>query len=409
MIPRVAAPHLRRLASYYPVVALTGPRQSGKTTLARAEFAQLPYVNLEAPDTRARAESDPRGFLESFADGVVLDEFQRVPDLVSYIQVMVDDDPRAGRFILTGSRQFEVMSKISQSLAGRVGLLDLLPLALEELHAAGVAPPAFEGLRIATTAERADRWLFTGFYPRIYDRRLPASQVLSDYFSTYVQRDVRSLTNVPDAALFERFVRLCAGRAGQLLNLQSLAQDLGVAHATVGRWLTILQASGVAHLLRPYRWRTTKRLVKSPKLFFNDVGLACWLNGIQSEAQLATHPLRGHLFENLVVIEALKFRLNRGLRDNLYFYRDSDGAEVDLIVELANGLYPIEVKSSATIGAESFKGLRHLAKVVVPPPGRPPNGGGLVYCGTDEWTHAGTQVVGFERVDALLAACGAGS
>lgn len=391
------------------MVAVTGPRQSGKTTLARSEFADLPYFNLEAPDTRFRIEADPRGFLESVPQGAVLDEFQRIPELVSYIQVVVDENPRTGRFILTGSQQFEVMSKVSQSLAGRVGLLKLLPLAMQELLAARVTPASTCGTACGNGLERANRWMFTGFYPRIYDHRLPPSQVLSDYFSTYVQRDVRSLTNVTDASQFEKFVRLCAGRVGQVLNLQNLAQDLGVAHATAGRWLTILQASFIVHLVQPYYWPTTKRLIKSPKMYFYDVGLASWLNGIESPAQLVTHPLRGHLFENLILMETLKFRLNRGLRDNLYFYRDNGAAGVDLILELANGIFPIEIKAGITLADDSFKGLRHLAKVVVPPPGKPPDGGGLVYGGTNAWVHAGTQVVGFEQLDALLRACGAGA
>ncbi len=399
MIPRLASAYLQRLASYYPVAVVTGPRQSGKTTLARNTFAHLPYFNLEAPDTRARIEADPRGFLESFPQGVVLDEFQRTPELVSYIQVLSDANERNGRFILTGSQQLEVMSKVSQSLAGRSGLLRLLPLSMEELQAADALPEAQSGLA------QANRWMFSGFYPRIYDQRLPPAQVLGDYFATYVQRDVRSLANVADIAQFEKFVRLCAGRIGQVLNLQNLAQDLGVSHATAGRWLTILQATYVVHLVQPYHWRTSKRLVKSPKLYFYDVGLATWLNGIENEQQLVTHPLRGHLFENLVIIEALKYRYNRGLRDNLYFYRDSDGAEVDLLLEYAQGIYPIEIKSGSTVNPDYFKGLKHLARLV----GQPPNGGGLVYGGADAWSQAGTQVVGLNQLGALLEACGAGA
>ena len=398
MLQRTAATHLARLASYYPVVVVTGPRQSGKTTLARSEFAHLPYFNLEAPDTRLRIEDDPRGFLESFPQGLILDEFQRLPDLASYIQVLADADPRKGRFILTGSQQLEVMGKVSQSLAGRVGLLKLLPLSLEELETAGIAPK-----RKMAGLEQANALIYSGFYPRIHDQRLPASQALSDNFATYVQRDVRSLAQIADLSQFEKFVRLCAGRVGQILNLQNLAQDLGVSHATAGRWLTVLQASYIVHLVQPYAWRTTKRLVRSPKLYFYDVGLACWLSGIENAAQLQTHPLRGPLFENMVMMEALKFRLHRGLRDNLYYYRDSDGAEVDLVLEFANGIYPIEIKSGATVNPDYFKGLKHLARLV----GAAPNGGGLVYGGLDAWQQAGTQVVGLRQVPALLHACGA--
>ena len=249
--------------------------------------------------------------------------------------------------------------------------------------------------------------MFTGFNPRIYDQNIPAPQMLSDYFATYVQRDVRSLSNIADLSQFEKFIRLCAGRIGQMLNLQSLSQDLGVTYVTAQRWLTVLQASYVVHLVQPYHWRTAKRLVKSPKLYFYDVGLAAWLMGIQSIEQLSMHPLRGLLFESLVMMEALKFRLNRGLTDNLFFYRSSDGAEVDLIIEIGHGLYPIEIKSGSTVNADYFKGLRHLAKLAVSPPATPPNMGGLIYGGNESWDQAGTQIVGYSRTSAMLEACGA--
>ncbi len=391
MILRTAGPHLRALAALYPAVAITGPRQSGKTTLARMVFPDMPYVNLEAPDTRRLAQADPRGFLAQFQDGVVLDEFQRAPELVSYIQVLTDEDPRAGRFILTGSQQFEVMSKVSQSLAGRIGLIRLLPFSFEELRGGG------------SPAGDAARWIFSGFYPRIHDRGLPPAQALSDYFATYVQRDVRELLNVADLSLFETFMRLCAGRTGQLLNLSNLAQDLGIAQVTARKWLTVLQASYVVHLTQPYHWRTTKRLMKSPKLYFYDTGLATWLIGVQSPQQLATHPLRGGLFENMVMMDALKFRWHRGLRDNLYFYRDSEGSEIDLVLEFGHGVFPIEIKAGATINSDYFKGIKHFAKLV----DNVPNGGGLVYGGNERWRHNGTQIVPFDDIDALLVACGA--
>ena len=391
MILRTASPHLRALAALYPAVAITGPRQSGKTTLARMMFPDMPYVNLEAPDTRRLAQADPRGFLAQFQDGVVLDEFQRAPELVSYIQVLTDEDPRAGRFILTGSQQFEVMSRVSQSLAGRIGLIRLLPFSFEELRGGGFAAGA------------AAHWMFSGFYPRIHDRGLPPAQALSDYFATYVQRDVRELLNVADLSLFETFMRLCAGRTGQLLNLSNLAQDLGIAQVTARKWLTVLQASYVVHLTQPYHWRTTKRLMKSPKLYFYDTGLATWLIGVQSPQQLATHPLRGGLFENMVMMDALKFRWHRGLRDNLYFYRDSEGSEIDLVLEFGHGVFPIEIKAGATINSDYFKGIKHFAKLV----DNAPNGGGLVYGGNERWRHNGTQIVPFDDIDALLVACGA--
>ncbi len=391
MIVRTISPRLRFLATLYPVVVITGPRQSGKTTLARAAFPAMPYVNLEAPDMRRLAQADPRGFLARFPSGVLLDEFQRAPELVSYIQVLTDEDPRAGRFILTGSQQFEVMSKVSQSLAGRAGLIRLLPFSFEELGLGGF--PAGD----------ASHWMFSGFYPRIHDRGLPAAQALGDYFATYVQRDVREILNITDLAMFESFVRLCAGRTGQLLNLNNLAQDLGISHVTARKWLTVLQASYLVHLVQPYHWRTTKRLIKSPKLYFYDTGLAAWLIGIQSPEQLASHPLRGGLFENMVMMDALKFRWHRGLRDNLFFYRDSEGAEIDLLLEFGHGVFPIEIKAGATINSDYFKGIRHFSKLV----SSAPNGGGLVYGGAERWLHSGTQIVPFDDVAALLTACGA--
>jgi uncharacterized protein len=394
MIPRLASEHLKQLAGYYPVVVVTGPRQSGKTTLVKSQFPELPYFNLEAPNTRSRIESDPVSFLEAHADGVIIDEFQRSPEIASYIQVAADKSPKNGRFILTGSQQFEVMSKVSQSLAGRVGLLKLLPLALEELGNEG-------------SKNSLDGTLHKGFYPRLFDQKIPPQQAYSDYFATYVQRDVRALVNISDLSQFEKFVRLCAGRIGQVLNLQNLSQDMGINHATAQRWLTVLQASYIVHLTQPFHWRTTKRLIKSPKLFFYDVGLAAWLNGMQSPEQITTHPLRGALFENMVMMEVLKFRLNRGLHDNLFFYRDSDGTEVDLVLEFSNGIYPIEIKSGATVSTDYFKGLRHLKKLFREPMQEPPNGGGLIYGGTDAWQQFGTQIVGYGRTADLLKACAA--
>jgi uncharacterized protein len=279
-------------------------------------------------------------------------------------------------------------------LAGRVGILRLLPFSIAELQSAQ------EG-----TTSNLNALLYTGFYPRIYDQHIPPSQVYSDYFATYVQRDVRTLRNVSDLSQFEKFVRLCAGRAAQLLNLQNIAQDLGIAHATAQRWLTILQASYIIHLVQPFHWRTSKRLVKTPKLYFYDVGLAAWLNGLQNAQQLSNHHLRGNLFENMVVMEALKFRLNRGLRDNLYFYRDSDGSEVDLVFEFANGIYPIEFKSGATVTNDYFKGLRHLAKIFAADSSPLPNGGGLVYGGDDSWPQMGVRVTAYEQMNQLFEDC----
>lgn len=345
MIPRTLEPVLRELAGQYPVITVTGPRQSGKTTLCRSTFADKPYVNLESPDIREFARSDPRGFLASYPDGAILDEIQRVPQLLSYLQPIVDERNEVGLFILTGSQQFEVMTTITQSLAGRTALLKLLPLSIEELANAGIELPT-------------DRLLLTGFYPRIYDAGINPTQALGDYMETYVERDIRQMIAIKDLALFEKFVRLCAGRVGQLLNLQSLGNDVGISHTTARSWLTLLEASYVIFLLQPWHTNLSKRQIKSPKLYFYDVGLAAYLLGAESEVHISRHPLRGNLFENMVIIEALKYRYNRGRRNNLFFWRDAKGNEVDLLIENGPDVMPVEIKAGATIHDEFFKGLR---------------------------------------------------
>jgi len=348
MFPRLIARHLVELADKYPVVTITGPRQSGKTTLLRQTFPDKPYINLEAPDTRARFLADPRGFLARYPDGAIFDEFQRVPDLPSWLQVEVDEAPMPGRYLLTGSQQLEVMSRVSQSLAGRTALLKLLPLSLDELANAGINPTV-------------DRMLHAGGYPRIHAQKIDPGQMLADYFDTFVQRDLRQLAEVRDLSLFERFVRLCAGRVGQLLNLNNLAADTGVSQPTARAWLALLEASYVVFLLQPHHTNLRKRLVRSPKLYFHDVGLASFLVGINQESQMATHPLRGPLFENLAVSEAVKWHFNRGQRPQLSFYRDSNGLEVDLLIERPDHPVAIEIKSGATITDAMLGALRRHA------------------------------------------------
>jgi len=351
MIPRRITPHLIDLAQRYPVVTVTGPRQSGKTTLLRRCFPDKPYVNFEAPDTRSRFLDDPRGFLAQYPQGAVLDEFQRVPDLPSWLQVLVDNDPRPGRFLLTGSQQLEVMSRVSQSLAGRTALLKLLPLAIEELADAGLPLSP-------------DRMIFAGGYPRIHAQNVDPGQMLADYFDTFVQRDLRQLAEIRDLGLFERFVRLCAGRIGQLLNLNNLAADTGVSQPTARAWLTLLEASYVVFLVQPYHGNLRKRLTRSPKLYFHDVGLASFLLGIEHEAQVALHPLRGPLFENLAIAETMKWHFNRGRRPQLGFYRDMAGLEVDLLVERPIRPLAIEIKSGATVSGDMLTSLKRHAELV---------------------------------------------
>ncbi len=352
MIRRDVHPLLEHLARQYPVVTLTGPRQSGKTTLAKAVFPDKPYVTLEDPDVRRFALDDPRGFLGSVSGGAILDEIQRAPELTSYLQGLVDADPTPGRFVLTGSQQFELMRGVTQSLAGRTALLRLLPFTAGEV--------------VRLDAQAAQRplaqWLATGFYPRIHDRKLEPAQALADYFATYVERDLRSLAAVHDLALFERFVRLCSGRTGQLLNLSSLANDAGVSQSTAHAWIDLLQTSYIIHLLPPWFTNTSKRLIKSPKLYFYDVGLACWLLGLTLAEQVRRDPLWGSLFENFVVMEALKDRFNQGDNSPAYFYRDSTGHEVDLLLPSNGKWRALEIKAGATVNADYFRGLKQFAK-----------------------------------------------
>jgi hypothetical protein len=350
MIVRHLMPTLLSRASQYPVVTLTGPRQSGKTTLCRCAFPEKPYCNLERPDSRHFAQHDPAGFLAQFPDGAILDEIQRVPELLSWIQVRVDERQTAGEFILTGSHQFELNRHISQSLAGRTALLKLLPLSLAELRDAG-------------QPTGVDHLLLTGGYPRIYADHLDPSVMLGDYFATYVERDLRELIQLRQIREFERFVRLAAGRVGQLLNLHSLAADVGVSSQTARSWLTLLEASYIVFLLPPWFANIGKRLTKSPKLYFYDVALASWLMGITQELHLQAHPLRGSLFENLVVLEMLKARINAGLQTNLHFYRDSSGLEVDVLLEAGNMIKLFEIKSSLTINQECFIQLNKVAAI----------------------------------------------
>lgn len=346
MIPRTAAALLDEVRLGYPVITITGPRQSGKTTLARSAFADKPYVSLETPDEREFAATDPRGFLARWPQGVVIDEVQHVPALFSWIQSDVDAVGQMGRFVLTGSQNFTLMANIPQSLAGRSSLVQLLPLSIVELSAAAKVP------------DDLDAMLLRGGYPALYARSLNPGRWLADYTMSYLERDVRQVSQVQDLSSFQRFLRLCAGRTGQLLNLSNLAQDAGVAQSTARAWLSVLEASYIVFLLPPHHRNLGKRVVKMPKLYFLDTGLAASLMGIQTSAQLAVHPLRGALFETLIVAEFLKDRFHKGFSSNLFFWRDNVGLEVDLLLDEPEGLRPVEIKSSATVTEDLFKGLR---------------------------------------------------
>ncbi len=375
-IARTAAKTLRRFARGYPVLTITGPRQSGKTTLARTTFPGKRYVSLENPDERLFATQDPRGFLDRFPDGAILDEVQHCPDLLSYLQTRVDHDRRMGLFVLTGSQNFQLISGITQSLAGRAGLVQLLPFSLAELAAADLVPAAL------------DDFLLKGLYPPLYDRELDPPEWYGNYLMTYLERDVRQIAKVHDLILFQRFVRMCAARTGQLLNLSSLASDCGISQGTARNWITILQASYVLFLLQPHYENFGKRLVKTPKLYFHDTGLAAALLGIQNAEHMAIHAARPALFETFVVNEFLKARYNAGLASNLYFWRDNVGNEVDIVIESGSLLQPVEIKSGKTLAEDAFDGLRRWLKFAGKKSGRPL----LVYGGDESFERSGMAV-----------------
>jgi predicted AAA+ superfamily ATPase len=383
VIPRHAGATLRALARHYPVVALTGPRQSGKSTLARAAFRGLPYASLEDLDLREFAAGDPRGFLAQYPGGAVFDEAQRAPGLFSYLQTEVDRDRRAGRFVLTGSQQFGLLAGISQSLAGRVGLVHLLPFSLAELPLAK-RPADLETL------------LWSGLYPPVIDRAVPPQQWYGDYLATYVERDARGLVNVRDLGTFRRFVRMCAARTAQSLNLSALAADCGITHNTARAWISVLEASYLVFLLPPHHRNFGKRLVKAPKLYFYDTGLAARLLGVQSPAELAIGPARGPLFETWVVAELLKRRCHLGLVPELHFWRDSAGAEIDLVIERAGTLFPLEAKAGRTMAADW---LPPLERFLALSGGRE---GALVFGGEGTQRRGRIHVAGWREIGSVL-------
>ena len=351
MIQRELSQLLRDMASKMPIISITGPRQSGKTTLARLTFPDYAYVNLENPDTLEAAVSDPRLILSQFQSGVIIDEAQRYPDLFSYIQTASDEANRPGKYILTGSQNFLLLEKISQSLAGRVFVTHLLPLSIAELRASGQAIDNFETS------------IFQGFYPRLHDADIHPTLFYPSYIQTYVERDVRQVVNVGNLYQFQRFMRLAAGRIGQLLNYSHIANELGVDLKTVKSWFSILETSFITFVLRPHFQNFSKRILKTPKLYFYDTGLACSLLGIRDERELATHWARGALFENMVVSDLMKYHYNRAIVPPLYYWRDSTGNEVDCLIDSGLQVKSIEIKSSSTISSDFFKGLNYYGKL----------------------------------------------
>jgi hypothetical protein len=382
MIKRQAETVLLELAKGYPILAITGPRQAGKTTLAQAAFPDKRYVSLEDLDEREFADQDPRGFLARFPDGAILDEAQRCPKLFSYLQTLVDIEKRMGMFVLTGSQQFGLMSNITQTLAGRVGMVQLLPFSLPELQAAN-AP--MDGL---------DDLLWRGMYPPIYDRNLAPDQWFSNYVMTYIERDVRQIVEVQNLSLFQRFIKMCAARTGQLLNMSSLATDCGVTHGTIRSWLSVLEAGYVVFLLQPHHQNFGKRLVKTPKLYFHDTGLAAFLLGIRDAEHLSIHSSRGALFENFVVSELIKQRFNQGLASNLYFWRNNTGDEVDVVIEQGEKLMPVEIKSGQTYNSDFVAGINKWMKFAGETSMTPQ----LVYGGDDNMNRNGIEVSSWKSI-----------
>ena len=367
----------------FKALAIVGPRQSGKTTLAKILAPRKPYVSFENPDTRYLFESDPRGFLAAYTNGAVFDEAQYVPKLFNYLQQILDESSANGRFILTGSNNFLLVEKISQSLAGRIVYTDLLPFSIKEM------------LRIKGFDSSANNLIFNGGYPGIvYEgrKRLPWFQ---SYVRNYIERDVRLLKNITNYSLFQKFISLCAGRIGQQLNFTNLGNECGVDHKTIQSWIGVLEASFIIHLLPPYYKNFNKRIVKSPKLYFCDTGLACYLLGIQKKEQLHLHPFRGALFENMVVAEMLKTRYNKGLRSNLYYFRDNTGNEIDVLIDEGKKIIPVEIKSAETISPAFFRGLEFWGRLTGNKTGY------IVYGGTESISIKNKKIICWKEVSKL--------
>jgi predicted AAA+ superfamily ATPase len=351
MVKRAIIEQIKLMAKKMPIISITGPRQSGKTTVAKMCFPGYRYVNLENPDTMEEAMSDPRSFLETGKKGLIIDEIQALPKLFSYIQTISDEHNRPGEFVITGSQNFLLNAKISQSLAGRVFIANLLPFSLTELKNANFALDDF------------NKYIKTGFYPRIYDKDINPNFFYPSYIQTYAERDLRQIVNVSNLFSFQKFMRLAAGRIGQLLNYNNIATELGVDLKTVKSWFSILETSFIVFFLQPYFKNFSKRLVKSPKLYFCDTGLACSLLGVKNESDLKSHWAKGALFENMVIADLRKNYLNKAIEPPLYFWRDNSGNEIDCIIDNGANVKCVEIKSSKTISSDFFKGLSFYKKL----------------------------------------------
>ena len=388
MIYRTITPSVEKLAKKIPIIAITGPRQSGKTTLAQAIFSNYEYVSLENLNIRRFAQEDPLGFLHQYDNkkGVILDEVQQVPELFSYLQEIVDNNPRPGFYVLTGSQHFLLSQAISQTLAGRISIFTLLPLSIVELEKANLLPS-----NVPST-------LLTGFYPRIYNQKLEPQEWYPDYIQAYIERDVRDILHVKDLSLFQTFIKLCAGRIGQLLNISSLANDCGISVGTARSWLSLLEASYIIYLLQPHYKNFSKRLIKSPKLYFYDTGVACSLLGIETSEQLMGHYLRGGLFETMIITEFMKESFNKHRNPQLYFWRDKLGNEIDCIIEKGTELYPVEIKAGETITPNYFETLEYWNNLANAQPAQ----SAVVYSGDKEHTYKGIKAYGWKQTPRIL-------
>lgn len=385
MFYRTMEKELKKAAETLPIVTILGPRQSGKTTLVKQTFPEKPYVNLESIHLRELATSDPIAFLEQYPEGAILDEIQEVPKLLSYIQVKVDASGKKGEFILTGSHQLELNAAISQSLAGRIAILHLLPLSLEELMMAGIE-------------KSLDATLYEGCYPRVHADQLNPTKTYASYVRTYIERDIRMILQVHNLELFQKFMILLASKVGQIFNKDSLAGEVGVSSKTIGHWLSILEARYIVYRLPPYFDNFGKRAVKSPKIYFCDVGLVAYLLGIETVEQMARDPLRGHLFENLVVNELMKARFNQGLDPRLYFYQITGRNEIDLIYQRGHELIPIEIKSSRTFNSSLISGIKSFTKMV-PDRSASPH---LIYSGDEEMKVGDIQLLNYRHAAKIV-------
>ncbi|MFN8344168.1 MAG: ATP-binding protein [Spirosomataceae bacterium] len=380
MIQRAVTDKAQMLLTKYPIVSISGPRQSGKTTFSKLFAPDYQYVNVELPDNRLFAQNDPRSFLERYQNRVILDEVQNVPDLFSYLQVFTDERNRAGEYVLTGSQNFLLMQKITQSLAGRVALLTLLPFSYFELPE---KPPI-------------DRFIFKGGYPRLIWQNILPEDFFPTYIQTYIERDVRQLIQIQNLSLFQNFLYLMAGRAGQVFNASSIANDLGVSSQTVEAWTSVLEASYIVFRLQPYYKNFNKRITKAPKIYFYDTGLLCYLLGIRAETELQLHFAKGAIFENSVILEVMKLYYNQGYRPQLYYWRDSNQNEVDLLIQDGLKLYAVEIKSGKTINSDFFKGLTYFKKIV------PDAYFYLVYGGDDYQKRSEATVMGLQHLETIF-------